>query len=89
MINHQRPHQNLILIVLHERGVIQLRIEIKEGEGTKQGSIAVTHHHWADVNTSKSCVEDVLVPYYRKVCAAKGLKEGEQLCILLVDFWLG
>ena len=53
------------------------------------GSIAVTHDHWADVNTSKSCVEDVLVPYYSKVCAVKGLKEGEQLCILLVDFWLG
>ena len=54
-------------------------------------SIAVTHDHWADVNTSKSCVEDVLVPYYRKVCAAKGLKEGEQRCILLpvVDCWWG
>ena len=27
------------------------------------GSVAVTHDHWADLNTSKSWVQDILIPY--------------------------
>ena len=53
------------------------------------GSFAVTHDHWAGINTSKSWVHDILVPHYRKCCASLGLVEGTQKCVLLVDCWWG
>ncbi len=53
------------------------------------GSLAVTHDHWADVNTSKSWVQDILFPYYQRTCAKLGLVSGTQRCVLLVDCWWG
>ena len=53
------------------------------------GLFAVTHDHWAGINTSKSWVHDILVPHYRKCCASLGLVEGTQKCVLLVDCWWG
>jgi hypothetical protein len=53
------------------------------------GSLAVTHDHWADVNTSKSWVHDILIPYYQRTCVKLGLVSGTQRCVLLVDCWWG
>jgi len=53
------------------------------------GSFAVTHDHWADINTSKSWVQDILVPHYKRCCASLRLVEGTQKCVLLVDCWWG
>ncbi len=53
------------------------------------GSLSVTHDHWADVNTSKSWVQDILAPYYLRMCEKLGLVVGTQKCVLLVDCWWG
>ncbi len=47
------------------------------------------HDHWADANTSKAFVQDILVPYYHQCCDELGLEYGKQKCILLVDCWWG
>jgi len=52
-------------------------------------SLAVTHDHWADVNTSKSWVQDVLFPYYEETCRALGVPVRSRKCVLLVDCWWG
>ena len=53
------------------------------------GSLAVTHDHWADINTSKSWVRDILIPYYNNTCKELKLVARTQRCILLVDCWWG
>ena len=53
------------------------------------GALSVTHDHWADLNTSKSWVNDILIPYYKQICEKSGLTVGTQRCILLVDCWWG
>jgi hypothetical protein len=51
-------------------------------------SLALTHDHWADANTSKGFIQDVIKPYYEQTCAANGFGTGQKM-LLLVDCWWG
>jgi hypothetical protein len=53
------------------------------------GSFSVTHDHWADPNTSRAWVQEILRPHYAEYCAKNNLPLGEQKCLFLVDCWWG
>ncbi len=53
------------------------------------GSFSVTQDHWADPNTSRALVQEILRPHYAEYCAKNNLPLGEQKCLLLVDCWWG
>ena len=44
------------------------------------GSLAVTHDHWADLNASKSWVQDILTPYYQGMCAKLACCRNPKMC---------
>ena len=62
--------------------------ELLESSSGKR-SLGVTHDRWADLNTTKSWVQDILIQYYQQICEKSGLIVGTQQSILLVDCWWG